>query len=79
MGFSGSMMVSVMIDPEDMLLIPVLPNPPKAGTFFPERSASRLICCSSLAFRRISALASRSWVCGAEQMRRNVQIMVTIS
>lgn len=63
LGFSGSMMVSVMMVPEDTLVMPALPNPPKAGTFFPERSASLLACCSSLAFLLISALASRSWVC----------------
>lgn len=61
LGFSGSTMVSVMRDPDDMLL--TLPNPPNAGTFFPERSASLLACCSSFAFLLISALASRSWVC----------------
>lgn len=65
LGFSGSTMVSVMMDPEEMLVMPALPKPPKAGTFFPERSASLLACCSSLAFLLISALASLSWVCGS--------------
>lgn len=63
LGFSGSTMESVMMDPEEMLLIPALPKPPNAGTFFPDRSASLLACCSSFAFLLISALASRSWVC----------------
>lgn len=60
LGFSGSRMVSVMMDPEETLVMPALPKPPKAGTFFPERSASLLACCSSLAFLLISALASLS-------------------
>lgn len=63
LGFSGSTMVSVIMDPEETLVMPPLPKPPKAGTFFPERSASFLACWSSLAFLLISALASLSWVC----------------
>lgn len=59
-GFSGSTIVSVMMDPEETLVMPALPKPPKAGTFLPERSASLLACCSSLAFLLISALASLS-------------------
>ncbi|KAG9348556.1 hypothetical protein JZ751_002292 [Albula glossodonta] len=62
LGFSGSMSVSVMMVVGLPPPIPVLPNPPKPGAFFPERSASRRACCSSFAFLRISALASRSWV-----------------
>lgn len=72
LGFSGSTMVSVMMDPEEMLVMPALPKPPKAGTFFPERSASRLACCSSLAFLLISALASLSWVCGV--IKKHLQL-----
>lgn len=60
LGFSGSITESVMMVAG--LLIPELPKPPKPGAFLPARSASRLACCSSLAFRLISALASRSWV-----------------
>ena len=73
LGFSGSMMVSVIMDPEEMLLIPLLPKPPNAGTFLPERSASLLACCSSLAFLLISALASLSWVCGVPEAKVRVQ------
>lgn len=60
LGFSGSIIESVMMVAG--LLIPELPKPPKPGVFLPVRSASRLACCSSLAFRLISAFASRSWV-----------------
>jgi len=60
LGFSGSTMVSVMMEPEETPIMPALPKPPNAGTFFPERSASLRACCSSLAFLLISAFASRS-------------------
>lgn len=39
-----------------------LPNPPNPGAFLPCLSASLRACCNSFALRRISALASRSWV-----------------
>lgn len=58
LGFSGSTSVSVMMA---VLLLLLLPKPPKPGDFFP-RSASLRACCSSFAFRLISAFASRSWV-----------------
>lgn len=64
LGFSGSITESVIMVVG--LLIPELPKPPKPGAFLPARSASRLACCSSLAFRLISAFASRSWVCYEE-------------
>lgn len=62
LGFSVSMMVSVImaaVVPPDTA---ELPKPPKPGAFLPCLSASLLACCSSLALRRISAFASRSWV-----------------
>lgn len=60
LGFSVSMMVSVIIAavvPPDTA---ELPKPPKPGAFLPCLSASLLACCNSLALRRISAFASRS-------------------
>lgn len=60
LGFSVSMMVSVIIAavvPPDTA---ELPKPPKPGAFLPCLSASRLACCNSFALRRISAFASRS-------------------
>ena len=62
LGFSVSTRVSLIMDAELTLVMPALPNPPNAGIFFPDRSASRRACCSSLDFLLISALASRSWV-----------------
>lgn len=62
LGFSVSIMVSVIIAvvvPPDMA---ELPKPPNPGAFLPCLSASLLACCNSFALRRISAFASRSWV-----------------
>lgn len=56
------MMVSVIIEvvlPPDTV---ELPKPPNPGAFLPCLSASLRACCNSFALRRISALASRSWV-----------------
>lgn len=70
LGFSGSTIVSVIMVAG--LLIPELPKPPKPGAFLPARSASRLACCSSLAFRLISAFASRSWVWCEENLKKKI-------
>lgn len=53
-----SVIMAAVLPPETV----ELPNPPNPGAFLPCLSASRRACCNSFALRRISALASRSWV-----------------